>query len=521
MRRGGQRVRGAGRRLVALAVIGLAAPLLAVPAAADDGEPAAPVEWGACPEDVAAEAPEMECGLVPVPLDYSDPEGVQIDIMVSRLAGTDPAARRGVLLFNPGGPGGSGLDMPADLLSRGMPAAVADSYDLIGMDTRGVGYSAPVSCGFTTDYRGNIPPYAVDDAAVTEQAEVAEAAAEQCAANDTEGRLRHLTTANTARDLDRIRAALGEEQISFYGASYGTALGAAYASMFPERSDRIVLDSNIGDTHLDHAGIRRYGLGAEQTFPDFARWAAERHEEYGLGDSPEEVRATYFELAERLDEHPVELDGTLVDGPLFRLATFGTLYHDLLYPQTAAAWQSLLEPEGTAPDRPGDAALTWPPSAGDAEAGDAGSAQAEPSPYDNAWSVFLAVTCNDVQWPEDVDTYRRSVAADRERYPVFGAASANILPCAFWPHEPSEPPVEIVDEGPSNILIVQNQRDPVTPHLGGVLLDRSFGERSRLVSVDGSGHGVYVNDDNACAQEVTTAYLVEGEMPERDMFCPA
>lgn len=110
--------------------------------------------------------------------------------------------------------------------------------------------------------------------------------AEQCAQHDRAGVLPHLTTANTARDLDRIRAALGEEKTSFLGYSYGTALGAAYASMFPERSDRIVLDSNIGDTHLDRDGMRRYALGMEQTFPDFARWAAARHHSYGLGRTP-------------------------------------------------------------------------------------------------------------------------------------------------------------------------------------------------------------------------------------------
>ena len=116
-----------------------------------------------------------------------------------------------------------------------------------------------------------------------------------------------------ARDLDRIRAALGEEKASFLGYSYGSALGAAYASMFPERSDRVVLDSNIGDTHLDQDGMRRYALGMEETFPDFAKWAAARHETYGLGRTPEEVRRTYFTLAERLDEKPVNgIDGRAV-----------------------------------------------------------------------------------------------------------------------------------------------------------------------------------------------------------------
>jgi pimeloyl-ACP methyl ester carboxylesterase len=479
------------KRMHALVVLlGLAGSVVAAPAVADAG-----LTWGACPADVVTKVAVLQCATVPVPLDYSEPDGQQIEIMVSRLASKNPGKRRGVLMLNPGGPGGSGLSFADDLAWFGMPASVLDSYDLIGMDTRGIGHSAPVSCGFTADqdYLGNIPPYAVDEAAVAEQAKIAKGVAEQCAAGDEDGRLRHISTANMARDLDRIRAALGEEKTSFLGYSYGSALGAAYASMFPERSDRVVVDSNIGDTHLDQDGIRRYALGMEETFPDFAKWAAARHETYGLGRTPDEVRKTYFALAERLDETPV--NG--IDGRVFRLATFAGLYGKTKYGLTAQAWQSV---------RAGD----------DAEVKQLAAA---PAPTDNAWSVFLAVTCNDVEWPSDVRTYQRAVAQDRERYPLYGAASANIMPCAFWPYEPPEPPVAVDDKGPANVLVVQNRHDPVTPHRGGELLDEKFGDRSRLVSVDGSGHGVYIIGDNACALNTTTSFLVDGKLPKRDVSC--
>ncbi|GAB3446013.1 alpha/beta hydrolase [Actinophytocola sediminis] len=484
-----------------VAILGLTGALAGVPtvAAAQGDPPTTQMQWGACPEDVPADPPQLQCATVPVPLDYGDPDSPRIEIMISRLASKNPDQRRGVLLLNPGGPGGSGLALSKQLVSLGIPDSVLDSYDLIGMDTRGVGHSAPVSCGFTADqeYYSNIPTYAADDAAVAERATLVRGVAEQCAANDTEGRLPHLTTANMARDLDRIRAALGEEQASFLGLSYGTALGAAYASMFPERADRIVLDSNIGDTHLDQDGMRRYALGMEDTFPDFANWAAARHDSYGLGHTSKEVRETYLTLAERLDETPV--DG--VDGSIFRLSTFVTLYREASYGASAQLWQSLLNSEAPAGNQPASAAA--------------------PSPSDNSLSVFLAVTCNDVEWPEDVKSYQRAVAEDRERYPLFGAATANITPCAYWPWAPAEPPVAVDDDGPTNVLIVQNQRDPVTPLRGGELLDEKFGERSRLVSVDGSGHGAYVFGDNPCALNVTTNYLVDGTMPKRDRTCEA
>ncbi|MCX2922141.1 alpha/beta hydrolase [Streptomyces sp. NEAU-W12] len=495
-----------GQSLALLVVLGLGGSLAPVPAAAE--EPKTPqTEWGRCPDDVVAEAAptELRCATVPVPLDYADPKGEQIDLTVSRLAAADPDERRGVLMLNPGGPGGSGLALSALLVARGLPSSVTDRYDLIGMDTRGIGHSAPVSCGFTQDgpYNANIPPYAVDDAAVTAQAKIAEQAAEQCADNDRDGRLRHLTTANTARDLDRIRAALGEEKTSYLGYSYGTALGAAYASMFPERTDRVVLDSNIGDTHLDRDGMRRFALGMEQTLPDFAQWAARRHDSYGLGHTPEQVRASYLTIAGRLDRAPV----AGIDGNLFRLLTFGHLYKQSQYPTLAQAWQAVRE---------GDEAAARALATAREE-----TADGTLSPVDNALTVFLSVTCNDVEWPEDVNTYRRGVAEDRERYPLYGAATANITPCAFWPHAPAEPPVEIDAEGPRNVLLLQNRRDASTPHRGGKMLRQKFGDRARLVSVDDSGHGVYVLGNNSCALNTATRYLVEGEMPARDTFCRA
>ncbi|WP_235926132.1 alpha/beta hydrolase [Actinokineospora pegani] len=481
--------------MVAAGLVGSMAA--AAPAAAQG--PAAQVRWGACPEDVKTGFTALECGTVRVPLDYAEPDGTQIELMLSRIASAVPDQRRGVLMLNPGGPGGSGLSMPADLVGMGLPASVMNAYDVIGMDTRGVGHSTPLSCGFTADqeYRANIPPYAVDEAAVDEQAEISQGVAAQCAANDPGGELRHLSTANTARDLDRIRAALGEEKTNYLGYSYGTALGAAYASMFPERADRVVLDSNLPDTFLDHEGMRTWGAGAEETFPDFAAWAARRHGAYGLGSTPEQVRATYFEIARQLDENPVPG----LSGSDFRMATFVGLYGKTRYGTTAQIWQSLLESDADAAKRQ----LAATP---------------ELSPNDNAFTVFLSVTCNDINWPEDVQTYQRDVAEDRERFPLFGAATANIIPCAYWEHEPVEPPVRVNPEG-SEILILQNLRDPVTPHRGAVALQEKFGERSHLVSVDGSGHGVYVFGGNACALNTTTAYLVDGELPAKNKLCEA
>ncbi len=511
-------IRQRARQLSTLAIAaGIAAATFITPTALADqrtpaDDPAATLDWGACPEGTAPTKPQLTCATLAVPLDYDDPDGKTIEIMISKLPSQNPDHRRGILLTNPGGPGGSGLSLPADIQDLGAPAGLLDSYDIIGMDPRGVGRSTPVSCGFTTDqeYLSNIPLWAEDSAAVEHAAKVAKGVAEQCAAADTKGLLPHMSSANTARDMDQIRHALGEDKINFFGLSYGTALGGTYASLFPDRTDRMIIDSNTGGNAFDRDGVRRLARGAEEGFGVFGQWAANRHDSYGLGRTPSQVRQTWFRLAEKLDAEPV----AGLDGRLFRLVSFGHLYKDANFAGLAQLWQSLSDGDGAA-------VRTYLAEQAPAaiRATRTASEKAELSPTDNALSSFLAVTCNDSAWSRDVASYQRSVAEDRKKYPLFGAAAANITPCAFWESEPEV--VEPLAEGPRNILIIQNRTDVATPYLGGVLARQAFGDRSRLVSVDGYGHGVYIFDDNPCALNVGTAYLVDGEFPRRDVNCRA
>ena len=127
--------------------------------------------------------------------------------------------------------------------------------------------------------------------------------------------------------------------------------------------------------------------------------------------------------------------------------------------------------------------------------------------------------CNDSDWPEKLWRYQVNVAIDRIRYPMFGAAGANVSPCAFWPAVPAEPPVEITDEGPSNVLILQNLRDPATPLSGARELRGAFGDRARLVTADEGGHLSYLRLGNDCADDIATAFLRTGERPQHDVAC--
>lgn len=490
------------RRLLSLAV---ALSATAVTLTAFPGASATPVtdalSWKPCAKGSEASAkaeaspslPKLECATLEVPLDYGNPGGRRIELAVSRLASEKPAQRRGVLLTNPGGPGISGLAYPAILAASGLPQKVRDSYDIIGFDPRGIGRSTPVSCGLTQEQqdRGNLPSYAHAPGDVIREAGHARQIAQQCADSASAPLLPHIGTANTARDMDRIRAALGEQRLSYIGTSYGTHLGAVYASMFPKGGDRIVLDSSLGPGGYDAQAMRLFGPGIEKRFPDFAKYAAS-HPEYGLGTTPQQVRATYFELAERLEKEPVQG----VNGIAFRGLTFDRLYTDAGMPALAESWQAL----------------------------DTGQPLPEQPPYpgvEQIMSARFAVICGDTKWPRTIREYQRNVAVDRKRYPMLGGSSANIGPCAYWPGKWVKEPVRVSDRGPSNVLIVQNERDPGTPLAGAQEMRRALGGRAVMVTADQGGHGAYLFGGNSCANSAVTTYLTTGQRPAQDLTCAA
>ncbi|MET7280465.1 alpha/beta hydrolase [Kribbella sp. NPDC005582] len=462
------------------------------------------LSWSACPADASPSVPippGMQCTTLQVPLDYRDPSGAKIDIAISRLASKKPEQRRGILLTNPGGPS-AGLGYPATLVAAKLPQSVLDSYDVIGFDPRGIGHSTPITCDLTADQQlyGNIPPYAKDAADVAKRATEVQQIAKQCWSSKTASLLPFMSTANTARDMDQIRGALGEEKLSYLGASWGTHLGAVYTTLFPARSDRIVLDSNLAPGGWDYTGDRLWSQGVEDRFPDIAAYVAANFREYGLGRTPAQVTARYHALAAKLDRKPVPVDGVAFDGSMLRLLTFAYSYGPTQLPVLAQLLKAL------------DAGQA--PKALDAPA----TALAEGS--DALISGRYAIICNDSRWPTSVRTYQRTVALDRIRFPLFGAAGANIQPCAYWP-DSIEPPVRVSDNGPANVLMVQNLRDPATPLAGARKLRQALGERATMVTADAGGHGVYLFGRNQCANYPITTFLTTGVRPAHDYACSA
>jgi pimeloyl-ACP methyl ester carboxylesterase len=479
---------------VAAAVV-LAA--LSAAAAADDG---AALDWGVCAGDDLD--PRQQCATLDVPLDHDEPRGERIELAVSRITAADPGARRGTLILVPGGPGEPGLSDPT-AATRSLPPEVLSAYDLVSFDPRGVARSTPVSCGLAHEDLSlvRLRPWPGPDGGIAENAENAEHLADACAAHGGP-LLGEISTANEARDIDLIRQALGTQRISLWGVSYGTYAGAVYAQLFPDRTDRVVLDSvNDPDpTRVARGWLANYAVGVEDAFPAFAAWAADPGNPQRLADAPEQVRPLFLDLAARLDAEPIPWPGgnpAELSGNTLRQTLLDTLYAPDRYPRLAEMMRAALD--GTALPAP-----STPPD----------------EVMQNTAAAAVATICNDVAWPTDLDTYARGVLASRESHPLTAGMPMNVAPCAFWPR-PAEPPVEIIARGPSNVLMVQNLHDPATPHSGALRMRESLGHRARMVTVDATGHGSYARTGNTCGDRHVTTFLLTGHRPAADTFCPA
>ncbi|MFF7728341.1 alpha/beta hydrolase [Streptomyces sp. NPDC008001] len=494
--------RGRKGLLLALSAAACAAGLtVPVQAAAASGRDVGALKWRPCAGEGSPAG--AECATLPVPLDYRKPSGPTVDIAVSRLRTDRPQARRGSLLLIPGGPGGSGVQ---DLAQQGekVRKATKGAYDIVALDPRGTGGSTSADCEVSEEDRQMVAfrAWPAPDGDISEGAARARRIADACARNGGPV-LRSMSTRNEARDIDSFRKALGEKKLSAVGVSYGTYVGAVYAQMFPERTDRWVLDSSADPdpTRVAHGWLNNMSGGADDAFPDFARWAADpARGEDRVAERAADVRPEFLALAAELDRKPRTFKDTghPLTGNTLRQVLQMSLYGKERYPAVVR----LIQAVRSSADGPVTAPDPFP----------------EPLSQRDA-AVFAGVVCNDVAWPRDVASYQRDVTADRTRHPLTGGMPATITPCAFWKDSPAEKATRITDRGPSNILMVQNLRDPSTPYSGALKMRQALGDRARLVSVDAAGHGVWLDTGNACSDRAVSEFLVTGKRPAGDVLC--
>ncbi|MFI7020052.1 alpha/beta hydrolase [Streptomyces sp. NPDC050164] len=462
--------------------------------------------WKRCDADSPA---DFECATIKVPLDYRVPGGKRIDLAISRIKSTAPGKRHGVLLSNPGGPGGQGLYMPLELREV-LPESAQRKYDLIGFDPRGVGRSSPVSCDLKPEEENWLRPYKEEtfDKDVAWARDVANKCREK--AGDT---LAHITTRNTARDMDLLRAILGEKKISYLGYSYGTYLGAVYTQLFPGRADRFVLDSAVDPARAWRGMIQWWAKGAEPAFDRWTEWAAERSERYGLGDTPKEVEGTFWDLVAQADEKPIEVEGQPITGDDIRSGMRAAFFSPQYATETVVELKKAAAGESAS-------AMKLAEFAGTERTGAAGAAaDAAEVPADNMTASFWAVVCGDnsAAWSRDPERYRQDAIEDRGRYPLFGDFASSIKPCAFWAKS-LEPATKVNNKVGS--LVVQNEWDSQTPLPSGQALHADLKGSKMVTVLGGEGHGVYPSG-NACTDGTVTDYLLTGKLPAKDVTCEA
>ncbi|WP_053708411.1 alpha/beta hydrolase [Streptomyces sp. NRRL B-3648] len=496
--------------LLAAGVTATLVPALA-PAQASATEPlgrfaAQKPAWHRCD---ASQPAAFQCATIKVPLDYGRPGGKTIKLAVSRLKTSVPGKRHGALLFNPGGPGGEGLDMPAEMKDV-LPKKVRERYDLIGFDPRGVGRSTPVTCGLTEAEQNFQHPYKAET--FSRDVKWARTVADKCRTRNGDT-LRYITTRNTARDMDVIRAVLGEKKLSYLGYSYGTYLGAVYAQMFPQRTDRFVLDSSVDPARIWRGMIQVWASGTEPAFTRWTKWTAQHHRTYKLGTTPAQVRKTFWDLVARANRTPIDDGGQKFTGDDIRAGLRPVFFS----PKYAA--EAVTELKKAAAGHGSSRHSLLPPGVRQAPrwtSAPTGSAAAR-IPADNSSAAFWTVLCGDTAaWSHDPEQYRRDAVRDKARYPLYGDFASNIMPCAFW-GAPAEPVTEVGNK--VRLMTVQNQWDSQTPLASGLGMHRAL-KGSRMVYVKGGeGHGVYSGDPRACADRAVDAYLSTGKLPARDVTC--
>jgi pimeloyl-ACP methyl ester carboxylesterase len=466
--------------------------------------PAVPAELG----DFYAQRPQwsepdeggMQRARIEVPLDYASPGGPRIEIALSRIPSASPG-RRSILLSVQGDPGG-GSGQGCELVRVLHRAGLGQAYDLIGFDPRGTGGSTQLTAPTVIPKAGfdSRPP----DSAFAQIAEDMRRREEACASGGGEMR-QHISTRNTARDMDIIRGVLGEPSLSFVGYAYGSYVAAVYGTMFPSRLDRSVLDSAV---HPDWTW-REVFLGQAEAIrgnvDTWAQWAGERPGALGLGDSAAAVLAAIEEVAARLE-------GIGPAGTFLR-----TLFDGAMGARTAdrSQWAELARiigelrgPAGEDPDAAGEllgAQRTWRPQDTEGQVRNA---------------ALEAVTL-ETYWPGDLEVYYRDMRRAREFCPYgYGVTRAMPWVGAFRSFTAPEPPTKLVRDGYPAGLVVQADSDAMDPYAGGVAMARRLGHR--LVTIADSGdHEVYALLGNPHVDAVVNRYLIDGILPDGDVTCPA
>jgi pimeloyl-ACP methyl ester carboxylesterase len=442
------------------------------------------------------------CGTIRVPLDYAKPDGKTVGLNVRMRPADNPPTRR-MLFVNPGGPGGSAFEYSGGFAAE-EPESVRSAFGIVGLDPRGVGTSEAVEC-FT---KQQLDDFLDIDPTPDTPAEISDLRAgfkdlgRSCVKNSG-AIVDHMSTEEGARDLDIARAVLGQDKLDYFGASYGTQLGATYAHLFPEHTGQMVLDGGI-DPSL---GNRRQALdqakGFEQALRRFLTYCS-KLQRCPLGIDVDQAEKRIVDMLDQTDDKPLESDGGV--RPATEAASTRGLAYALYDRDT---WPVLVKTLSRATFDDGTALRQL------ADKYDQRNARG----YDNNSTVaYYAVRCLD--FPRAV-TYMNVPAiqkAFKKAAPVFGPSMAwSAAECATWPAKASHPQRSVSAKGVDTIIVIGTTHDPATPYAWSKSLVRQLGS-ARLVTREGDGHTGY-HEDNKCVNEVVNAHLLGSTDLGHDVRC--
>ena len=439
-----------------------------------------------------------------VPRDWSQPSAGDLEVPVLRLPASDRDTRIGSLLVNPGGPGVSGVDYARAARAQ-FTAPVRASYDIVGFDPRGTGGTNPVRCLPSDQLDDFFAADPTPDDAGEQQALLTSIRdlTKGCEAKSG-GILPHLSTEDTARDMDVIRAALGDEKLSYLGASYGTYLGAVYAGLFPDRVGRLVLDGAL-DPSLDGVATGKGQLqGFQQAFDSFVADCA-THDDCPLPEDPAAAGARIAAFYRELDASPLptfDAARPLTEG-LANLGIGEALYAPEYF------WEPLRT--GLAQAFGGDGSTLL-------QLADLYTDRKDDGSFGNLLEANIAINCLDKGSLTELSEAEALVPEYEKLSPVFGAGFAwGSISCRDWPYPPVATSAPITAEGAAPILVVGTTRDPATPYVWAQSLAEQLSS-GVLLTYDGDGHTAY-NRGNACINRAVEAYLVAGTVPPDGTTC--
>jgi pimeloyl-ACP methyl ester carboxylesterase len=447
----------------------------------------------------------FQCGTLHMPLDYAHPDGQRITMSVIRLP--DEGQRKGSLLINPGGPGGSGVEFVRDG-ARQFGADLRKNFDLVGFDPRGVNQTKPaVRCLTSKELdRFFATDTSPDNAAeLNNLAKVSKGWADDCQAR-IPSLLPYVGTVNAAKDMDLLRAAVGDSGMTYYGASYGTYLGAYYADLFPKHVRAMVLDGAIDPKLSGDAVNIEQAKGFDTAVHAFAADCV-KATACPLGNgSVHSALAKLQRFFAQTDKKPLKNglgDGRVVDESLVELGVASALYNKQTWPILRLALKSGMEQgDGTTLLRLGDLLVE----------------RNKDGTYSNQSEANMAINCVDKPYSHSLASWKRQAAKAKKAAPLFGQFVVwGTLPCGYWPVQSHEQPRALHAQGAKPIVVVGTTRDPATPYRWAKSLASELNS-GVLLSLDGDGHTAYLQG-NPCITGAVDRYLIYGSTPKKNTMC--